>query len=265
MLRWFVEGEIAMSTSVEGIKFDLCCAARALFRAGLSVGVAGHLSVAIGENRMLMNRFGPSFGALRPADICVFDFNGKVVEHDPSVDPYVNDTIALHAVIHRYNPQIIALAHTHPPATVTYGTFRRVPEIYDQESCILVGDVGVVEEDYTGTADSEDRVRPFAEAIGKYPAVILPNHGALTSGPNIQVALMRMMLLEGMCARNISVAVAAQATGFKPVPIKMEHALTAKNEIAAMPAIAAVWKDTLEKLQKSDPELFQYRPKTVAA
>src|SRR5260370_10060943 len=133
-----------METSVEAIKFDLCCAARALFRAGLSVGVAGHLSVAIGEDRMLMNRFGPSFGALRPADICTFDFHGKVVEHDPLVDPYVNDTIALHAVIHRYNPQISAVGHTHPPATATYGTFRRVPEIYDQESCFLARDIGIL-------------------------------------------------------------------------------------------------------------------------
>ncbi|MGC2694313.1 MAG: class II aldolase/adducin family protein [Candidatus Angelobacter sp.] len=254
-----------MSPSVEAIKFDICCAARALFRAGLSAGIAGHLSVVIDENKMLMNRFGPSFGTLRPVDICIFDFNGKVLEHDPSVDPYVNDTIALHAVIHRYNPHITALAHTHPPATVSWGTFRRLPEIYDQESCILAGDVGIVEEDYTGTAASEDRVRPFADAVAKYAAVILPNHGALTSGPNIQVALLRMMLLEGMCARNISVAIAAQATGLKPIPIKMEHALTAKKEINAMPAIPAVWKDTLERLQKSDPELFQYRPQTAAA
>lgn len=188
-----------------------------------------------------------------------------MLEHDPSVDPYVNDTIALHAVIHRYNPQVMALAHTHPPATVTYGTFRRVPEIYDQESCLLAGEVGVVEEDYTGTAASEDRVRPFAEAIGKFAAVILPNHGALTSGPNIQVALMRMMLLEGMCARNISVAVAAQATGFKPFPIKMEHALAAKAEIGNMPAIPAIWKDTLQKLEVTDPDLFENRPQSVAA
>ena len=71
-----------MSTSVEAIKLDICCAARALFRAGLSAGVAGHLSVAIGENRMLMNRFGPSFGTLRPQDICLFDFEARVVEHD---------------------------------------------------------------------------------------------------------------------------------------------------------------------------------------
>jgi ribulose-5-phosphate 4-epimerase/fuculose-1-phosphate aldolase len=110
-----------MANAIDAIKFDICCTARALYRAGLSAGIAGHLSVAIGENKMLMNRFGPSFGTLRPADICTFDFDGKVLEHDPSIDPYVNDTIALHAVIHRLNPQIAALAHTHPPATVTWG------------------------------------------------------------------------------------------------------------------------------------------------
>jgi len=254
-----------MSTAMEAIKFDICCAARALFRAGLSAGVAGHLSVAVGENRMLMNRFGPSLGTLRPQDICTFDFEGKVIEHDPSVDPYVNETIALHAVIHRHNPQIVALAHTHPPATITWGTFRKIPEIYDQESCILAGDVGIVDEDYTGLAATEDRVKPFAEAVGKFPAVILPNHGAITSGPNIQVALTRMVLLEGMCARNISVAVAAQATGYKPHAIKMEDALTAKREIAQIPAIPSVWKDTLIRLQQTDPELFEFRPKTAAA
>jgi ribulose-5-phosphate 4-epimerase/fuculose-1-phosphate aldolase len=254
-----------MSNATEAIKFDICCAARALFRAGLSAGVAGHLSVAIGENRMLMNRFGPSFGTLRPADICTFDFQGNVVEHDPSVDPYVNETIALHAIIHRHNPQIIALAHTHPPATITWGTFRKIPEIYDQESCILAGDVGIVDEDYTGLAATEDRIKPFAEAVGRFPAVILPNHGAITSGPNIQVALTRMVLLEGMCARNISVAIAAQATGYKPHTIRMEDALTAKREIAAIPAIPAVWKDTMIRLQQTDPELFEYRPKSAAA
>jgi ribulose-5-phosphate 4-epimerase/fuculose-1-phosphate aldolase len=254
-----------MSASVETIKFDICCAARSLFRAGLSVGVAGHLSVAVAENRMLMNRFGPSFAALRPADVCTFDFDGKVVEHDPSVDPYVNDTIALHAVIHRYNPQIAAVVHTHPPATITYGTFRRLPEIYDQESCFLAGDIGIVEEDYSGLAATEERVRPFAEAVGKFAAVILPNHGALTSGPSIQAAMMRMMLLEGVCARNISVALAAQATGLKPHPIKAEDALTAKKELANIPALPAVWKDTLERLQQTDPELFEHRPHTAAA
>ena len=251
--------------SIEAIKFDICCAARALYRAGLSAGVAGHLSVAIGENKMLMNRFGPSFGTLRPADICTFDFDGKVLEHDPSVDPYVNDTIALHAVIHRLNPQIVALAHTHPPATVSWGTFRRIPEIYDQESCILAGDVGIVEEDYTGTAASEDRVRPFADAVAKYRgrdpaqpwrAYLRAEH---PGGADAHDAAGR-----NVCAQYLR-GDGGAGHRLKPIPIKMEHALTAKSEIAAMPAIPAVWKDTLERLQKTDPELFEYRPKSAVA
>ena len=62
-----------------------------------------------------------------------------------------------------------------------------------------------------------------------------------------------------MCAQYFS-AVAAQATGYKPHAIKMEDALTAKREISEIPAIPAVWKDTLMRLQQTDPELFEYRP-----
>ena len=36
-----------MSNPMDAVKFDICCAARALFRAGLSAGIAGHLSVAV--------------------------------------------------------------------------------------------------------------------------------------------------------------------------------------------------------------------------
>ena len=70
--------------------------------------------------------------------------------------------------------------------------------------------------------------------------VHLPKPSAVSAGdpsqsrrpdkrPNVQVTLLGMMLLEGMCARNIAVAVAAQATGLKPLPIKMEDALAAKK------------------------------------
>ena len=39
------------------IRLDLCCAARLLYRNGLSAANAGHISVAIGGNRMLVNHF----------------------------------------------------------------------------------------------------------------------------------------------------------------------------------------------------------------
>ncbi len=246
--------------AANSVRFDICCAARMIYRAGLSVGNAGHLSVSIGDNRMFVNRFGPSFATLRPTDILTMDYSGKVIEHDPSVKPYVNETIELHGVIHRHNPQIAAVIHTHPPATVTWSAFRKAPEIYDQESCLLAGDIAIVEEDYTGLAATEDRVRPFAEALGKSAVVILPNHGAITTGPNVQLAMLRMLLLEGMCQRNISVAVAAQASGLEPHPIKAEHAIATKRELARIPILEPLWMDFLGRLRQTDPDLFSERP-----
>ena len=233
------------------LKFDICCAARILYRAGLSVANAGHLSVAVGSGRMLVNRFGPSFATLTPADILTVGFDGKIVEGEG----WVNDTIALHGVIHRENPSIVAVAHTHPPASVTWSAFRKVPEIYDQESCITAGDIGVVDEEHRGARDW--RSQPAAGAQTRREADRdPPNHGVVTTGPNIQLATVRMMLVEGACARNISVAAAARATGLTPQPIKPEHALTAKKEIAKIPLLQPLWTDLMTRLRQSDPELF---------
>ncbi|HWG51299.1 MAG TPA: class II aldolase/adducin family protein [Candidatus Acidoferrales bacterium] len=246
----------------DGLKFNLCCAARLLYRFGLSVGNAGHLSITIGENRMLVNRFGPSFATMTPADVLTMDFAGNVLEHDPSVKPYVNETIHLHGVIHRYNPHIGAVAHTHPPNTVTWTTFRKLPQAFDQESCLLADDIAIVDEEFTGLAQTEDRVRPFAEALGKKPVVLLPNHGAITTGPNIQSALFRMILLEGVCQRNISVGAAAQATGLTPHAIAPEHALTTKQELARIPILEPLWEDLQKRLRQTDSDLFRFMPES---
>ncbi len=246
----------------DGIKFDICCAARILFRAGLSAGNAGHLSVSIGSNEMLVNRFGPSFATLTPKDILTCDYQGRVLEGQGAV----NETMQLHGVIHRYNPGIVAVVHTHPPAVVTYGAFRKVPDVYDQESCLLVGDVAVIEEDYVGLAATEDRVRPMAVALGQKRAVILPNHGAITTGPDIQHATILMLLLEGMVQRNLAVAAAARATGWTPNAIPSETAFRTKSEIAAKIAfLQPYWQDLLTRLERTDSDLLTQRPRGAAA
>jgi ribulose-5-phosphate 4-epimerase/fuculose-1-phosphate aldolase len=247
--------------SSESLKFDLCCAARILFRSGLSAANAGHLSIALGNGRMLANRFGPSFATLVPADILTVTYDGNIVEGEG----IVNETIALHGIIHRENSKAVAVVHTHGPATVTWSAFRKVPESFDQESCILAEDIGIVTEDYEGIASTEARVLPLARKMGEHRAAILPNHGGVTNAPNIQLATVFMMLLEGACARNISVAVAAQATGLKPQPIKLEHALIAKRELAKIPFLQPLWTDFLKRLRQTDSDLFAGPQHQVAA
>jgi ribulose-5-phosphate 4-epimerase/fuculose-1-phosphate aldolase len=234
------------------IRLDLCCAARLLYRNGLSAANAGHISVAVGGDRMLVNHFGPSFATLRPQNVVVVDFSGKVVEGNA----YVNDTIRLHGIIHRENPHATVVMHTHPPAVVTFSAFRKVPEVFDQESCLLMDDVAVIDENYEGLAAEEERVMPIAKALGAKPIAILPNHGAITTADSIPLAFVRMLLLEGMVQRNLAVAQAARATGWQPMPIAPEAARRAKSEIAQIPAIAPLWQDFIERLHKSDPDLF---------
>ena len=249
--------DVKPQANLDQIKFDICCAARILYRQGMSVANAGHISVAIAPDRMLMNRFGPSFATLHPNDILTLDFRGNIIEdHTAQKNARVNETVELHGVIHRYNPQVACALHTHPPATVTFSAFRKVPEIYDQESCILAGDVAVVDEDYDGLASTEDRLRNAAIAVGMHRSVILPNHGAITTGPNVQHALFAMILLEGMVARNLSVLSVARATGFTPQPIKHEVALQVRAGIAKMNALDPLWADLLHRLVATDPELF---------
>jgi ribulose-5-phosphate 4-epimerase/fuculose-1-phosphate aldolase len=249
--------EAKPQVNLDQIKYDLCCAARILYRQGMSVANAGHISVAIAPDRMLMNRFGPSFATLHPNDILTLDFRGNILEdHTAQKNARVNETVELHGVIHRYNPHIVCALHTHPPATVTWSTFRKVPEIYDQESCILAGEVAVVEEEYEGLASSEDRLKTAAQFLGKHRAVILPNHGAITTGPSVQYALFAMILLEGMVARNLSVLSAARASGLTPQPIKMEVAQQVRSGIAKMNALEPLWADMLHRLVATDPELF---------
>lgn len=245
----------------EAIKFDICCAARLLYRQGLSVANAGHLSVAVGPDRMLVNHYGPSFATLRPENVVAVDFSGRVLEGEA----YVNDTIRLHGIIHRENPSAVAVAHTHPPSVVTFSAFRLVPEIYDQESCLLTDDVAVVDEDYEGLAAEEERVMPVAHSLRERPVAILPNHGAITTGPNIQVAFLRMVLLEGAAARNLAVAQAARNLGREPMPIAPAAARRAKAEIARIPVLPLLWKDFLTRLRVTDPDLFEGREAATTA
>jgi ribulose-5-phosphate 4-epimerase/fuculose-1-phosphate aldolase len=236
----------------EDLKLDFCRGARVLFRNGLSVGIAGHLSIKVAHNRMIANRFGPSFGTLMPQDLLTLDLEGNIIEGQG----FVNDTIRLHGVIHQVNPDITALAHTHPPAVVTFSTLRTIPEVYDQESCFLAGEVGIVEEDYSGLASKEERVRPFAETLRKYHAAILPNHGAITRGQSIQQAIILMLLLEGMAMRNLTVAGASRTMGITARPISPEIALLTKKELMSLKALPMVWDDLMAKLKATDPALF---------
>lgn len=236
----------------EDWKLELCRGARLLHRRGLCPNIAGHLSIRVGPDTMLANRFGPSFAVLQPNDVLTLDLDGTVREGEGRV----NDTILLHGVIHQRVPEVSVVAHTHPPAVTTFSALGIVPEVYDQESCFLAGQVAIVEDEYRGLATSEERVRPTAAALQRHRALILPNHGAVTAGRTVTEAVTLMLGLEGMAMRHLAVAAAARATGAPARPIAPEVARRTREELAGLGALPLFWEDQMAQLRATDPALF---------
>ena len=233
------------------VAYDIACAARILASEGLSVLVAGHLSVDV-DGEMYVNRFGPSFARVEPGDIIRVDYDGRVIEGDG----YVNDTIRLHGVLHRMVPEAKVLVHTHPSSVVTVSAFRIVPDIYDQESCFLAGDIAVYDEDYEGLVSSEERISPMAEVLRGARNLILPNHGALTSGDNVASATIRMILLENLARRYLEVTRAALAIESTPRPVDPGTALSTRKELEGLGAEGLLWQDHIERLGLADITAF---------
>lgn len=243
----------------EKFKIDLCCAARCFYRRGIHKGIAGHLSIKIDNEKILANRFGPSFGSLMPSDLLILDMDANILEGKG----YVNETIKLHCIIHKQNPKIKSLAHTHSPAVVAFGSLRVLPQPYDQHSCMLANEIAIVEEDYEGFTLNHERILPIANALNNNLAVLLPNHGSITRGDDIQQATVLMVLLEEMIKTQLAAVSAGRAMGVEARPILPKNVEITKKEIdnfmKLFPVWQIYWEDLMMELKETDPGLMLLR------
>jgi L-fuculose-phosphate aldolase len=100
----------------------------------------------------------------------------------------------MHLRILRQRPDVGAVVHAHPPTATGFGVAGLA-----FDDCILpeliyqLGQVPLVPYGTPGTADLGDAVEPY---IGQYDALVLANHGAVTLGPTLDDARIRMESLE---------------------------------------------------------------------
>jgi L-fuculose-phosphate aldolase len=161
-----------------------------LYQKGMLAGSDGNVSVRTGKNEVLATISGVHKGLLRQEDLVVVDFEGQVLAGDgrPSSE------LAMHLEIYRRDMSINAVVHTHAPWTMALSLAGRG---YDTsllaESNILLGEVVEVPYYPPGTVEL---ARAVASALGKGPALVLDNHGAVTVGSSLDEAFRFMECLE---------------------------------------------------------------------
>lgn len=187
---------------------DLVALLRASAAHGYNEGIDNHYSLALEghDDLFLLNRYGPHWSEMTPADILLVDLDGNVV--DGAGDGQIT-ALQIHRQIHRARPDARCVMHTHMPyasavASIEGGLQTRLT----QNSMSFHGTVATLS--YGGQVQGDDEGERLAAAVAEGAnAIFLQNHGVILVGASPAEAWLRTYFLERAC----QVQVLAQSTG----------------------------------------------------
>jgi ribulose-5-phosphate 4-epimerase/fuculose-1-phosphate aldolase len=146
-------------------------------------GLGGHLSARLDENRILIKPRPVSWRGLKPDDLIVIDFNGKLVAGAAGERSAVREW-PIHVRTYAARPDVRCVLHAHPHASTLMAALGIAVEPLDQDCAEFAGKLPVLDNGAVSIATSElgDEV---ARALGTRGALLLKNHGSVVTGADI--------------------------------------------------------------------------------
>jgi L-fuculose-phosphate aldolase len=168
---------------------------------GFISGLAGNLSIRLGDGRLLVTPAGVCKGNLRPEQLLILDEQGKIVSGQPGLQP--TSELSMHLEIYQRRPDVSGIIHAHPVACVALsivGISLDKPLI--PEALVMLGPVPTVPYATPSSEEGRERISSFIE---NHNAMILAHHGTLTIGRDLLEAYYRLEILEHT-ARTVALA-----------------------------------------------------------
>jgi L-fuculose-phosphate aldolase len=159
-----------------------------LAAAGLVRESEGNLSIRLGTSRCLMTATGTDLGELDLADLI------EASPEESEVPPRATSEAQLHLELYRRRPDIGAVVHAHPPQLLQLDAEGKLPvwrRLEDRGK--MLGAVVAVPYHAEGTVAL---AQATADALRTAKACVLREHGAVTVGPTLMAAFVRMLDLE---------------------------------------------------------------------
>ena len=157
---------------------------------------------------------------------------------------------AIHSRLHKARPDVNAAAHSHSIYGRTFSTLGKLLDPISQDACAFYENQGIYK-DFSGVVEEVDEGDEIAKALGDKKVAILQNHGILTTGPSVDIALWFYMSMERSCQAQLM----AEAAG-KPVVIPHETAVKTREFIANDIAAWASYQPAFDKIVKMQPDLL---------
>jgi L-fuculose-phosphate aldolase len=159
----------------------------------LSPATAGNVSIREGDT-MWITPSGCCLGEVQASDMVAITMEGLPLDCNTRQLP--STEWPMHAAIYHARPDIHAVIHAHPPkATALAVAHRTLDQPLLAELICLLGDVPLVPYRQPGSHKLADAVRD-AVSRPRVHAMILANHGVMTTGTTLQDAFLKLELLE---------------------------------------------------------------------
>ena len=232
------------------LRIDLAAAYRLVAHYGWDDLIFTHLSVRIPgpEHHFLLNPYNLMFEEVTASSLIKVDLHGNPVEPTPFITNPAGFTI--HSAIHMAREDAHAVMHLHTPHGQAVSAHEEGLLPLTQTAMLIRGDLAF--HDYEGVAtDLEERDRIVAD-LGTKGAMLLRNHGTLTTGETVGEAFIRMYFLERACEAQIYALSAGDRVNNPP---QGTPEVAAQQGAAGLKVAAKLlaWPALLRKAYRLDP------------
>lgn len=159
-----------------------------LAAAGLVRESEGNLSFRLGDSSCVVTSTGSDLGRLRPSDLIEVPIDATTIPRGATSEAQ------LHLELYRLRPDVGAIVHAHPPQLLRLDAEGKLPvwrRLEDRGK--MLGSVVSVPYFAEGTLALAEAT---AGALRFVEACVLQKHGAVTVGPSLMAAFVRMLDLE---------------------------------------------------------------------
>jgi ribulose-5-phosphate 4-epimerase/fuculose-1-phosphate aldolase len=236
-------------------RVDLAACYRLMDLYGMSDLIANHVSVRVpGEHdAFLINAYGLLYEEITASSLIKIDHEGKMLskpDFGPGLDYGVNRAgFVIHSAIHMAKPEVACVIHTHtwPGMAVSTMECGLLP---NTQTSMRFAKISY--HDFGGVVLNLDAREALVKDLGDNNALILRNHGLLTTGATIAEAFNAMHRLELSCKTQI----AAMSCNTKLVDVPadvVEQTYQNYQPKTRRPFGLLDWPALLRKLDRTDP------------
>ncbi|MFD2837518.1 class II aldolase/adducin family protein [Azotobacter vinelandii] len=174
-----------------------------------------HFSIRVpGPDRhFLINPYGLAFDEITASSLVKVDIDGTLLD-DPTGLGINRAGYVIHSAIHRAREHTHAVLHTHTTAGIGVSAQQDGLLMISQHAMRFYKRLAY--HDYEGIALDLDEQQRLIADIGEHDALILRNHGLLTSGRTIEEAFYNLYFLERACAAQLAAQSGGAALRFPP-------------------------------------------------